>query len=88
MRAEMTNDLIIAQPALSQLLKTLEAGYNAEIKVLEPRLAIRPEAFQAILDDVAPIDIRAKKIKPADFIDSRFLDDITRSAVSLTNSGA
>ena len=66
MRAEMTNDLIIAQPALSQLLKTLEAGYNAEIKVLEPRLTIRPEAFQAILDDVAEIDIRAKKIEPAD----------------------
>ena len=66
MRAEMTNDLIIAQPALSQLLKTLEAGDNAEIKVLEPRLTIRPEAFQAILDDVAEIDIRAKKIEPAD----------------------
>jgi hypothetical protein len=45
MRAEMTNDLIIAQPALSQLLKTLEAGYNAEIKVLEPRLTIRARGF-------------------------------------------
>lgn len=58
--------------------KTLEAGYNAEIKVLEPRLAIRPEAFQAILDDVAQVDTRAKKIKPADFIDRRFLDEMTR----------
>jgi NitT/TauT family transport system substrate-binding protein len=29
--------------------KILEAGYNAEIKALEPRLTIRPEAFQAIL---------------------------------------
>jgi ABC-type nitrate/sulfonate/bicarbonate transport system substrate-binding protein len=60
--------------------KTLEAGYNAEIKVLEPRLAIHPEAFQAILDDVAQSDARAKKIKPADFIDRRFLDEMTKSA--------
>ena len=59
--------------------KTLEAGYNAEIKVLEPRLAIRPEAFQAILDDVAQSDARAKKIKPADFIDRRFLEEMTKS---------
>ena len=58
--------------------KTLEAGYNAEIKVLEPRLAIRPEAFQSILDDVAQSDARAKKIKPADFIDRRFLDEMTK----------
>jgi ABC-type nitrate/sulfonate/bicarbonate transport system substrate-binding protein len=59
--------------------KTLEAGYNAEIKVLEPRLTIRPEAFQAILDDVAQTDVRAKKIKPEDFIDRRFLDEMTKS---------
>ncbi len=59
--------------------KTLEAAYNAEIKVLEPRLTIRPEAFQAILDDVAQTDPRAKKIKPEDFIDRRFLDEMTKS---------
>ncbi len=58
---------------------TLESGYNAEIKVLEPRLTIRPEAFQAILDDVAQTDARAKKIKPEDFIDRRFLDEMTKS---------
>lgn len=59
--------------------KTLEAGYNAEIKVLEPRLTIRPEAFQAILDDVAQTDPRAKKIKPEELIDRRFLDEMTKS---------
>lgn len=59
--------------------KTLEAAYNAEIKVLEPRLTIRPEAFQAILDDVAQTDSRAKKIKPEDLIDRRFLDEMTKS---------
>jgi hypothetical protein len=53
--------------------KALEGGYNAEIKALEPRLTIRPEAFQAVIDDVAPGDPRTKKIKPEDFIDRRFL---------------
>jgi hypothetical protein len=59
--------------------KALESSYNQEIKVLEPRLTIRPEAFQAILDDVAHSDSRAKKVKPADFIDRRFLDEMTKS---------
>jgi ABC-type nitrate/sulfonate/bicarbonate transport system substrate-binding protein len=59
--------------------KTFNNAYNVEIKVLEPRLTIRPEAFQAILDDVAQTDSRAKKIKPEDFIDRRFLDEMTRS---------
>lgn len=59
--------------------KTLEAGYNAEIKVLEPKLTIREDAFQAILDDVAQTDARAKQIRPNDFIDRRFLDEMTRS---------
>ena len=59
--------------------KILETGYNAEIKALEPRLTIRPEAFQAVLDDVAQIDPRAKKVKPDDLIDRRFLDEMTKS---------
>jgi PIN domain nuclease of toxin-antitoxin system len=59
--------------------KTFDSAYNVEIKVLEPRLTIRPEAFQAILDDVAQSDPRAKKIKPDDFIDRRFLDEMNKS---------
>ena len=59
--------------------KILETGYDAEIKALEPRLTIRPEAFQAVLDDVAQIDPRAKKVKPDDLIDRRFLDEMTKS---------
>ena len=31
----------------------LDSAYNAEIKVLEPRLVIKNEALQAILDEVA-----------------------------------
>ncbi|MGE5303035.1 MAG: ABC transporter substrate-binding protein [Alphaproteobacteria bacterium] len=59
--------------------KTFDNAYNVEIKVLEPRLTIRREAFQAILDDVAQTDARAKKIKPEDFIDRRFLEEMTKS---------
>ncbi len=57
----------------------LDAAYNAEIKVLEPRMVIRPEALQAILDDVAKVDPRAKYIKPQEFIDTRYLDEMEKS---------
>lgn len=59
--------------------KILESAYNAEIKALEPRLTIRLEAVQAILDDVAQTDARAKKVKPEDLLDSRFLDEMEKS---------
>lgn len=58
--------------------KILEAAYNAEIKSLEPRLAFKPEALQAILDEVGEIDSRAKKIKPQDLVDIRFLDEMEK----------
>jgi hypothetical protein len=32
-----------------------------------------------VLNDVAPSDPRAKKINPEDFIDRRFLDEMTRT---------
>jgi ABC-type nitrate/sulfonate/bicarbonate transport system substrate-binding protein len=57
----------------------LEGSYNAEIKALERGLTIRPEALQAILDDVGQGDARAKKVKPEDLIDRRFLDEMTQS---------
>jgi ABC-type nitrate/sulfonate/bicarbonate transport system substrate-binding protein len=75
---ELTLKVLSKQLRLSDR-KALEASYNAEIKALEPRLTIRPEAFQAILDDVTPIDARAKKVKPEDFIDRRFLDEMSKS---------
>lgn len=59
--------------------KVLESGYSAEIKVLEPRLAINPEAHQAILDSVAQIDPRAKRVTPDDLVDRRYLDDMEKS---------
>jgi NitT/TauT family transport system substrate-binding protein len=59
--------------------KILEAGYNAEIKALEPRMELKLEALQAILDDVAQVDPRAKSIKAVDLYDRRFLDEMEKS---------
>ena len=59
--------------------KILDASYNLEIKALEPRLSIRTEAFQDILDEVAKVDGRAKQVKAEDLIDRRFLDDLDKS---------
>jgi hypothetical protein len=38
---------------------------TGKINVMEPRLEFKTEAFQAILDETAKVDPRAKKIKPA-----------------------
>jgi hypothetical protein len=59
--------------------KTLDAAYDEEIRVMEPRLEFRNEAFQAILDETAKVDARAKNVKPADFIDRRYLDGLDKS---------
>jgi hypothetical protein len=57
----------------------MDAAYNAEIKALEPRFNIKNEALQAILDEVAQTDPRAKKIKPQELIDNRYLDEMEKS---------
>ena len=58
----------------------LDVAYNSEIKALETRLAIRNEALQAILDEIAPTDARAKNVKPQDLIDARFLTEMEKSS--------
>lgn len=57
----------------------LDAAYNAEIKALEPRLVLKTEALQAILDEVAPSDPRAKNIKPQDMVDNSFIQEMEKS---------
>jgi NitT/TauT family transport system substrate-binding protein len=59
--------------------KVLDAAYDEEIKVMEPRLEFKTEAFQAILDETAKVDPRAKKIKPQDLIDRRYVDGLENS---------
>jgi NitT/TauT family transport system substrate-binding protein len=58
--------------------KVLDGAYNEEIKALEPRLMIKSDALQAILDEVSQVDPRAKKIKPQDVVDSRYLDEMQK----------
>src|SRR5215475_10670876 len=57
----------------------LDAAYNAEIKALEPRFSIKHEALQAILDEVAQTEQRAKLVKPQKLIDSRYLDEMEKT---------
>jgi NitT/TauT family transport system substrate-binding protein len=59
--------------------KVLDAAYDEEIKVMEPRLEFKTEAFQAILDETAKVDARAKKIKPQDLMDRRYLEGLEKS---------
>jgi len=59
--------------------KLLDAAYDEEIKVLEPRLEFKNKALQAIIDETGKVDARAKKIKPHDLIDRRYLDNLQKS---------
>jgi NitT/TauT family transport system substrate-binding protein len=57
----------------------LDAAYNAEIKALEPRLVLKNEALQAILEEVAATDPRAKNVKPQDMIDNSVLNEMEKN---------
>ena len=57
----------------------LDSAYSAEIKAMEPRLAIKIESLHAILDEVAQSDAQAKKVKPQELVDSRYLDEMEKS---------
>ena len=59
--------------------KILEASYNGEIKALEPKMMIRPDAIQSTLDEIAPSEPRAKNVKPQELIDTRYLDEMEKS---------
>lgn len=59
--------------------KILETSYNNEVKAMEPRFDARPEALQAILDELAVNDPRAKKVQPQQLIDRRYLEEMERS---------
>ncbi len=56
--------------------KVLDAAYNGEVKVLEKNLELNNDGLQSILDEVARVDPRAKKIKAEDLIDRRFLEEM------------
>jgi NitT/TauT family transport system substrate-binding protein len=74
---ELTYKVLAKQLRISDR-KILDAAYDEEIKVMEPRLEFKTEAFQAILDETARVDVRAKKIKPQDLVDRRYLDGLEK----------
>ena len=61
--------------------KVLDAAYQSEIPALERRLEIHDAALQASLDEIAPLDPRAKAIKPQEMIDRRYLIELEKSGV-------
>ena|ERR1043166_1569689 len=58
--------------------KVFDAAYNAEMKVLEPRLEIKANAIQATLDEISRTDPRATKVSPPQLIDRRFLEEMEK----------
>ena len=75
---ELTYKVLAKQLRISDR-KVLDAAYDEEIKVMEPRLEFKTEAFQAILDETAKVDPRARKIKPQELIDRRYVDGLEKS---------
>jgi ABC-type nitrate/sulfonate/bicarbonate transport system substrate-binding protein len=59
--------------------KILDSAYQSEVPALERRLEIHDAALQASLDEIAPVDPRAKSIKPSDLIDRRYLVELDKS---------
>jgi NitT/TauT family transport system substrate-binding protein len=59
--------------------KVLDVAYDEEIKVMEPHMQLRAEALQAILDETAKTDARAKKLRPQDLMDTSILDRLEKS---------
>jgi hypothetical protein len=57
----------------------LEPGYATEIKVMEPRLDLKSPVLQVMLDEVAKVNPRSLEVKPQDFIDRRYLNEMENS---------
>lgn len=75
---ELTYKVLAKQLRISDR-KVLDAAYDEEIKVLEPRLEFKTEAYQAILDEISKTDSRAKKVRPQDLIDRRYIDGLGKN---------
>jgi hypothetical protein len=79
----MVTDRELAYKVISKKInltdrKVFDAAYIAELKVLEPRLEIKPNAIQATLDEIARTDPRASKVSPQQLIDRRFLEEMEK----------
>ena len=59
--------------------RILDASYDSEIKALEPRLAIKLDGLKANLEEITPTEPRAKNVKAEEMVDTRYLDEMTRT---------
>jgi ABC-type nitrate/sulfonate/bicarbonate transport system substrate-binding protein len=57
----------------------LDASYTIEMKVMEPRLELKAQALQPMIDEVARINPRANDVKPQDLMDRRYLAEMENS---------
>src|SRR5262245_901039 len=57
----------------------LEPGYATEIKVMEPRLDLKLQVLQVMIDEVAKVNPRAQETKPQDLVDRRYLTEMENS---------
>ena len=57
----------------------LDASYNIEMKVMEPRLDMKGPALQPIIEEVARTNSKANEIKPQDLMDRRYLAEMEKS---------
>lgn len=57
----------------------LEASYNIEMKVMEPRLDLKTPALQPMLEEVARTNSRANEIKAQDMMDRRYLAEMEKT---------
>ena len=79
----MTTDRELAYRVISKKIgltdrKVFDAAYTQELKVLEPKLDIKPIAIQATLDEIAKTDARAKQVAAQQLIDRRFLEEMQK----------
>ena len=57
----------------------LDASYAIEMKVMEPRLDLKPAAIQPMIEEVAKTNPRANEIKPQDLMERRYLAEMESS---------
>src|SRR6266496_4180316 len=57
----------------------LDASYAIEMKVMEPRLELKAQAIQPMLEEVARTNPRANDVKPQELMDRRYLAEMESS---------
>src|SRR5882724_9235376 len=57
----------------------LDTSYAIEMKVMEPRLELKAQAIQPMIEEVARTNPRANEVKPQDLMDRRYLAEMESS---------